>query len=81
MAHQRLVSQSGSGVRQEALRFWLLGGFGLSIGPRTIEADRWRLKKATSLIKLLALTPRQGRRVVRIATTYPTNGESGCVDV
>src|SRR5919112_3106676 len=41
----------------EAVRVWLLGGFWVSVGPRTIEQDQWRLRKAAALVKLLALTP------------------------
>ncbi|MDQ4042275.1 MAG: NB-ARC domain-containing protein, partial [Actinomycetota bacterium] len=42
----------------EAMRIWLLGGFRVSVGSRSIGEDKWRLKKAGSLIKLLALAPR-----------------------
>jgi predicted ATPase/DNA-binding SARP family transcriptional activator/DNA-binding CsgD family transcriptional regulator len=42
----------------EAVRIWLLGGFRISVGSfRRIEEDEWRLKKAGSLLKLLALAP------------------------
>src|SRR5215212_5206484 len=41
----------------ETVRIGLLGGFRLWIGPRPIEEDRWRLRKARSLVKLLALAP------------------------
>ena len=40
----------------EVLRIKLLGGFQISIGTRTIEEGAWRLRKAASLIKLLALS-------------------------
>ena len=40
------------------LRIWMLGDFRVSVGPRVIEHDEWRLRKATSLLKLLALQPR-----------------------
>jgi hypothetical protein len=43
--------------RSEGVRVWLLGGFRISVGPRTIEHDQWRLRKAAALVKLLALTP------------------------
>jgi len=33
----------------------MLGGFGLTVGDRTVEERRWRLNKARSLVKLLAL--------------------------
>jgi predicted ATPase/DNA-binding SARP family transcriptional activator/DNA-binding CsgD family transcriptional regulator len=42
---------------QEALRVELLGGFRISVGSRTVGEDAWRLKKAKSLLKLLALAP------------------------
>ena len=46
-----------SATRSEALRIWLLGGFRVSIGSRTIRQDEWRLKKAAALLKLLTLAP------------------------
>ena len=60
MAYRRPLARPGGnsgGMKQEAVRLWLLGGFKVSVGPRDIEADRWRLRKATNLIKLLALAP------------------------
>ena len=45
------------------MRIRLLGGFRVSVGPRSITGDAWRLKKAASLLKLLALTP--GHRLPR----------------
>ncbi len=39
----------------EAVRIKLLGGFRVLVGSRRIEESEWRLKKAGSLIKLLAL--------------------------
>lgn len=47
----------------EAVRIWLLGEFRVSVGSRTISEDRWRLRKARSLVKLLALAP--GHRLHR----------------
>lgn len=43
--------------RPEAVRIGLLGGFRVSVGSCEIEAGAWRLRKAASLVKLLALTP------------------------
>src|SRR5215204_2676391 len=43
--------------RSEAVRIWLLGGFRVSVGSRTITQDAWRLRKAAALVKLLALAP------------------------
>jgi predicted ATPase/DNA-binding SARP family transcriptional activator/DNA-binding CsgD family transcriptional regulator len=48
---------------REAVRVWLLGGFWVSVGSRTIEQDQWRLRKAASLVKLLAIAP--GHRIHR----------------
>ena len=39
------------------MRVWLLGGFRVSVGTRTVEEGEWRLRKAASLVKLLALAP------------------------
>jgi DNA-binding SARP family transcriptional activator len=47
----------------EVVRLWLLGGFRVSVGSRTIEEREWRLRKAASLIKVLALA--SGRRLHR----------------
>jgi len=41
----------------ETVRVWLLGGFRISVGSRTITQDAWRLRKAAALVKLLALAP------------------------
>ena len=47
----------------KAVRAWLLGGFWVSVGSQTIEQDQWRLRKAASLVKLLAIAP--GHRIHR----------------
>src|SRR5687768_14381159 len=47
----------------EAVRLWLLGAFKVSVGHRSIGEKEWRLKKAGSLLKLLALEP--GHRLHR----------------
>src|SRR5215204_5147021 len=49
--------------RSKAIRVWLLGGFRVSVGFRTITRESWRLRKAASLVKLLALAP--GHRLHR----------------
>ncbi len=59
MTHQRLAAQhrrSYEDGKPETVRIWLLGGFRVSVGSRIVEGSRWRLKKAVSLVKLLALT-------------------------
>ncbi len=60
MTHHRLAAQARhgpGGIETEAVRVRLLGSFRVSVGSRTIEEDEWRLRKAASLIKLLALAP------------------------
>ena len=55
---------SDTTVREpEAVRIGLLGGFRVSVGNRTIEEGAWRLRKAASLVKLLALA--RGHRLHR----------------
>src|SRR5215216_1628701 len=53
------VARSGlpTGERPETVRIWLLGGFRVSVGSRTIDEGAWRLRNAASLVKLLALAP------------------------
>ena|SRR5215207_5937290 len=46
---------SSEDERSEAVRVRLLGGFKVSVGSRSIEGGAWRLRKAASLVKLLAL--------------------------
>lgn len=50
-------TRSIPGVAPEVVRVELLGGFRVSVGPRTIGEDGWRLRKARSLVALLALEP------------------------
>jgi DNA-binding SARP family transcriptional activator len=49
--------------KPQTVRIQLLGGFRVSVGFRTVGEDGWRLKKAKSLLKLLALAP--GHRMHR----------------
>jgi DNA-binding SARP family transcriptional activator len=39
----------------EGVRIRLLGGFEVTVGDRPVAADAWRLRKAKTLVKLLAL--------------------------
>lgn len=59
----RSNGSSVSGSAREAVRVKLLGGFSVSVGNRTIQPSEWRLRKAASLVKLLALAP--GHRLHR----------------
>ena len=46
-----------------AVRIGLLGGFSVTVGERKVDESAWRLRKAASLLKLLALAP--GHRLHR----------------
>jgi DNA-binding SARP family transcriptional activator len=62
----------------QAVRVRLLGGFEISIGPRTIGRDAWRLKKAAVLVKLLALAPdHRIHREQAINILWPDSGREG----
>jgi DNA-binding SARP family transcriptional activator len=74
-------SETPKGERLEAVRIWLLGGFRVSVGSRTIESNEWRLKKAANLIKLLALAP--GHRLHReqvLDLLWPDSGRKAASD-
>jgi DNA-binding SARP family transcriptional activator len=63
------------GGEAETVRIRLSGGFGVSVGERTVAENAWRLKKAASLVKLLALAP--GHRLHRehaMAPLWPNLG-------
>ena len=70
-----LSADSESVTPSEALRVWLLGGFRVSVGIRTIEENEWRLRKAASLVKLLALAA--GNRLHREQVMYTLWPELG----
>ncbi|HEX5916026.1 MAG TPA: hypothetical protein VFY54_23210, partial [Rubrobacter sp.] len=55
--------EAPTGERRKAVRVWLLGGFRVSVGSRTITQDAWRLRKTAALVKLIALAP--GHRMHR----------------
>jgi DNA-binding SARP family transcriptional activator len=59
--HQHRGTTAGSSSRDttrkpEVIRIKLLGGFRVWVGPGVIGEDKWHLRKARSLIKLLALS-------------------------
>jgi DNA-binding SARP family transcriptional activator len=63
------------GKRSEAMRVWMLGGFRISVGARTIGAEEWRLRKAAALVKVLSLAP--GQRLHReqaMGLLWPDSG-------
>jgi predicted ATPase/DNA-binding SARP family transcriptional activator/DNA-binding CsgD family transcriptional regulator len=51
------MGSNEGGTNAEVVRVWLLGGFRVSVGSRTIGEDRWQRRKAAALVKLLALAP------------------------
>src|SRR5215204_1299184 len=53
----------GHAKQSGAVRIGLLGGFSVTVGERKVDESAWRLRKAASLIKLLALAP--GHRLHR----------------
>src|SRR5918995_662463 len=53
MNTRRHASVSGEA---DAVRVRLLGGFSISVGNRIVREDAWHLRKAASLVKLLALS-------------------------
>ena len=63
MVQKRRHSEGLANAGEPTVRIRLLGGFEVSVGTRLIEANGWRLKKAGSLVKLLALT--RGHRLHR----------------
>lgn len=52
--HDIGLRHGSNSLDPKAVRIWLLGGFRVSVGSRTVEGDMWR-RKAASLVKLLAL--------------------------
>ncbi len=64
---QRVIAPEHPAASAPTLRIQLLGGFHVAIGSRSIEDRAWRLRKARSLIKLLALAP--GHRLHREQVT------------
>jgi predicted ATPase/DNA-binding SARP family transcriptional activator/DNA-binding CsgD family transcriptional regulator len=65
----------GGITKPETVRVWLFGGFRVSVGPRTVDHRAWRLRKAATLVKLLALAP--GHRMHReqaIDVLWPDSG-------
>src|SRR3954465_10767961 len=55
--HSKRTPQNTADGMPEEVRVELFDGFRVSVGARVIEEGRWRLSKAASLVKLLALTP------------------------
>ncbi len=58
---------SGGGAGPGAVHIQLLGGFDVSAGGRSVAHKAWRLRKAKTLVKILALEP--GHRMHRDRVT------------
>jgi DNA-binding SARP family transcriptional activator len=56
-ASTRSTGGEATSREPETIRIKLLGGFRLWVGSRVVEERQWRLRKARSLIKLLAFSP------------------------
>ncbi len=64
-----------------AVRIWLFGAFAVSVGGEVVPEGAWRLRKAKSLVKLLALAPE--RRVHREQATellWPERAPEGAAN-
>ncbi|MFD7153564.1 BTAD domain-containing putative transcriptional regulator [Kribbella sp. NPDC059898] len=59
----------------------LLGGFAVDRGGRTVESTAWRLRKARTLVKLLALAPEQRlHRDVLVEALWPDRAPNSAVN-
>ncbi len=56
-------------AQHTGLRIGLLGGFTMAVGSHSIAEQDWRLRKAKSLVKLLALTSRHRMHKERVTDT------------
>lgn len=54
---ERLLSSPASSAERAELYLQLLGGFRVAVDDREIDASAWRLRKASHIVKLLALAP------------------------
>ena len=70
----RDIATGSARSEPEVVRIGLLGSFRLWVGPRLIEEDRWRLRKAKSLLKLLALAPGHLHREQVMEALWPKLG-------
>src|SRR5215469_2242084 len=50
---------SAGDAEGDVLRVYLLGGFRALVGPHETPLGAWKLRRARSLVKLLALAPRR----------------------
>ena len=77
-AEANTLLAEGRAKQSGAVRIGLLGGFSVTVGDRKVDESAWRLRKAASLIKLLALAP--GHRLHReraMDLLWPESGYEG----
>ena len=76
MEKTRVESREG-----QELRIQLLGGFSVSLGGTAIPDERWRSRRARSLVKLLALTPSHRLHRDQVCETFwPDSGLSSAAN-
>jgi transposase-like protein len=75
-AETRSGSKGMSERVPEEVCIWLLGSFRESVGSLVFEEIEWRLRKAASLVKLLALAPRPPHAPRPAAVTLRPGGEA-----
>jgi predicted ATPase/DNA-binding SARP family transcriptional activator/DNA-binding CsgD family transcriptional regulator len=77
-SHVDKFTHERQGPSPEVVRIWMLGGFRVSVGSRTIPREAWRLRKAAALLKLLGLA--HGHRLHReraMVLLWPDLGREG----
>ncbi|HEY3561768.1 MAG TPA: BTAD domain-containing putative transcriptional regulator [Kribbella sp.] len=63
------------------MRIRLLGGFGVDLGGRAVDPKAWRLRKARTLVKLLALSREQRlHRDVLLEALWPGRASTSAVN-
>jgi DNA-binding SARP family transcriptional activator len=74
------MAESGEAEAAALVRVCLLGGFSVSIDGEPVD-DRWRLRKAKTLVKLLALEPgHRLHRDVLIEQLWPETASSAATN-
>jgi len=68
-----------AGQPQPELRISLLGGFRVACGTRAVVDGAWRLRKARTLLKLLALRPEHRVHREEVIETLWPDGDPGAL--
>jgi hypothetical protein len=64
-------STKGTSTGDEVLCIGLLGAFSIGAGDSVIAEDAWRLRKARTLMKLLALAPELPTNLCHLKQNIP----------